>query len=77
MVAAGQGALRGHAVGRGYEQFVCPEIVFSATADGNIQALEDGFIKPPRGGEVSHYQLNVIYQATSVQLLCFHSLVLH
>src|SRR5690606_28002434 len=73
VMTTGQLSLRGFAVYRRDEQLVRPEIAFAGAADRHAERLEDGGVEALRGGEIPHDQLNVIDQASPVQLLRFHS----
>jgi len=74
--AAGQPALRGLAFGGGDEQFVGPEKVRTAAADRHAKGGKDGFVKAPAGRKVCDDELNVVDQATYVELLCCHGEIL-
>jgi hypothetical protein len=72
VMAAGEFAVCGLALGRGDEEFVGPEVVVTGAGHRHLQHLEHGFVKGPAGGEVLHDQLDVVDQPASVQFLCFH-----
>ena len=67
MMAAGELALRRLAVGGRDEQFVGPEIVGLAAADGNLEYIEQGRIEAPAGVEIGNDEPDVIDQTSAVK----------
>ncbi len=72
MMAAGQPALRGGAVGAGDEQLVGPEVVLALAAERHAEHVEDRAVEAARCGQVAYDQLDVVDQAATVQFLGFH-----
>jgi len=75
VVAPGQLAQRGLAVGTGHKQLVRPEVALPRAAQGHLQRRQHGGVEGLGARQVAHHQLHMVDQATPVDLVDLHTVL--